>query len=148
VRALDAALGRLAELVERAVARPGLAEEPGAGAAGGAGFALAAIGARLTRGAALVCDQVGLDRALGGASLVITGEGRLDHQTAAGKAPAEVAARAARAAIPCVAVCGNVAGGTEPFTATIALDELGDEPQRRVRSLLRQAGAQAVRWAA
>ena len=80
-----------------------------------------------------------------GASLVITGEGRLDSQTAAGKAPAEVAARAARAGVPCVAVCGTVAGGSELFSAAIGLDQLGEDPRRHVRALLRQAGAQAVR---
>ena len=145
VATLDRALRHFGTLVEEAVGRPGLAEEPGAGAAGGAGFALAALGARLIGGAGLVCDQVGLDVALDGASLVITGEGRLDAQTGAGKAPAEVAARATRAGIPCVAVCGSVTGGADLFSATIALDELGKEPQRRVRSLLRVAGARAVR---
>ncbi len=144
VETLEAGLRHLAALVERAVRLPGLAEEPGAGAAGGAAFALAALGAQLRPGAALVCDQVGLDAALEGASLVLTGEGRLDSQTAAGKAPAEVALRAGRTGIPCVAVCGSVAGGRELFSAAIALDELGEEPERRVRSLLRAAGAQAV----
>jgi glycerate 2-kinase len=105
---------------------------------------LAALGARLIGGAALVCDEVGLDDAVSAAALVITGEGRLDAQTAAGKAPAEVAARAAGAGIPCIAVCGTVAGGGELFAATIALDQLGEDPRRRVRSLLRRAGAQAV----
>jgi glycerate kinase len=123
----------------------GLSGHPGTGAAGGAAFALAALGARLIGGAALVCDEVGLDDAIAAAALVITGEGRLDSQTAAGKAPAEVAARAARAGVPCIAVCGTVAGGGELFAATIALDQLGDDPRRRVRSLLRIAGAQAVR---
>lgn len=144
VVALDAGLRHLARLVETASGRPGLAEQPGAGAAGGAGFALAAMGARLLGGAALVCDQVGLDAALEGASLVITGEGRLDRQTASGKAPSEVAARAARAGVPCVAVCGTIAGSSELFTAAIALDQLGEDPRRRVRSLLRRAAAMAV----
>lgn len=148
VVALDDALARLAAMVEDAVGRPGLASQPGAGAAGGAAFALAALGARLRGGAALVCDEVGVEASLDGASLVITGEGRLDEQTAAGKAPAEVAARAARAGVPCVAVCGRVSGGEELFTAAIALDQLGDEPERRVRSLLRRAGALAVQTGA
>jgi glycerate kinase len=143
--ALDAGLRRLADVLEVAVGRPGLAAQPGAGAAGGAAFALAAVGARLVGGAALVCDEVGLDSALGGAGLVITGEGRLDDQTRQGKAPAEVAARAVRAGVPCVAVCGSVGGGTELFAATIALDQLGADPRRHVRGLLRQAGAAAVR---
>jgi glycerate kinase len=144
VLALDAALAHLGGLVEEAVGAPGLADRPGAGAAGGAAFALAAVGAHLVDGAALVCDQAGLDAALRGASLVLTGEGRLDAQTAAGKAPAEVAARATRGGTPCIAVCGSVSGGASLFTATIALDELGDDPRRRVRSLLREAAAAAV----
>ncbi|MGH7722898.1 MAG: glycerate kinase family protein, partial [Candidatus Dormibacteria bacterium] len=141
---LDAGLRHLAALLERAAGLTGLAGHPGAGAAGGAGFALAALGARLTGGAALVCDRVGLDAALSGAALVITGEGRLDEQTAAGKAPAEVAGRARGAGVPCVAVAGSVGGGSELFTAAIALDRLGDDPRRRVRVLLRLAGAGAV----
>jgi glycerate kinase len=144
VELLDAGLRHLAALVERAAERPGLAAQPGAGAAGGAAFALAALGAELVSGAALVCDEVGLDAALGGASLVVTGEGRLDAQTAAGKAPAEVAARAGRAGVPCVAVCGTVAGGEEGFAATIALDQLGADPRRHVRRLLRIAGRHAA----
>ena len=94
-----------------------------------------------------MCDQVGLEEALSSAALVITGEGRLDAQTAAGKAPAEVAARAARAGVPCIAVCGSVSGGDELFTATIALDQMDPDPERRVRALLRQAAAQALRLA-
>jgi glycerate kinase len=141
---LDAGLEHLADLVEGAAGMPGLAGRAGAGAAGGAGFALAALGAVLVGGATLVCDQVGLDAAMPGAALVITGEGRLDRQTGTGKAPAEVAARAERAGVPCIAVCGTVNGGEELFNATIALDQLGDDPRRRVRSLLRLAGAQAV----
>ena len=141
---LDAGLRHLADLVEHAAGLPGLAGRPGAGAAGGAAFGLAALGARLIGGAALVCDQVGLEEALSSAALVITGEGRLDSQTATGKAPAEVAARAGRARVPCIAVCGSVRGGSEVFSATIALDQLGEDPRRRVRSLLRMAGAKAV----
>jgi glycerate kinase len=144
---LDAGLRHLAEVVERATGLAGLAGRPGAGAAGGAAFALAALGAQLVGGAALVCDQVGLDEALSGAALIITGEGRLDAQTATGKAPAEVAERARRAGVPCIAVCGSVSGGGEPFSATVALDQLGDDPQRGVRRLLRVAGARAVTMA-
>jgi glycerate kinase len=144
---LDAGLRHLADVVERATGLAGLAGWPGAGAAGGAAFGLAALGARLVGGAALVCDQVGLDEALSGAALVITGEGRLDAQTATGKAPAEVAMRARRTGLPCIAVCGSVNGGGELFSATVALDQLGDDPQRRVRGLLRVAAARAVAMA-
>ena len=144
VRILDDGLGHFADLLEEAVDTPGLAGQPGTGAAGGAGFALAAIGASLVGGAAMVCDRVGLDEAISGAALVITGEGRLDAQTATGKAPWEVAARARRAGVPCVAVCGTVEGGGEDFDAVIALDRIGREPRRHVRALLRLAGARAV----
>ena len=144
VAQLEAGLHHVAPLVERASGMPGLAQRPGAGAAGGAAFALAALGARIVDGAALVCDQLGLDGRLAGAALVITGEGRLDAQTAAGKAPAEVAARARAAGVPCVAVCGSVSGAAELFDATIALDGMGADPFRHARALLRSAGRQAV----
>jgi glycerate 2-kinase len=144
---LDAGLRHFAEVLERAAGLPGLAAHPGAGAAGGAAFALAALGAELVSGAALVCDEVGLDDALIDADLVITGEGRLDSQTAAGKAPAEVAQRARRTGVPCIAVCGAVAGAEELFTATIGLDQLGEDPYRHTRSLLRLAARSAVEMA-
>ena len=63
---------------------------------------------RLTSGAALVCDLVGLDAVLAGADLVITGEGALDSQTLHGKAPAEVNRRARAAGVPCLAFAGVV----------------------------------------
>jgi glycerate kinase len=144
VERLDAGLRHFATVLERAAGMPGLANQAGAGAAGGAAFAMAALGADLVSGAALVCDEVGLDGALHRADLVITGEGRLDAQTAAGKAPAEVAHRARRAGVPCVAVCGTVAGGEDLFAATIALDRLGDDPRRHTRALLRLAATRAV----
>jgi glycerate 2-kinase len=144
VEELDAGLRHFAAVLERAAGLPGLAGHAGAGAAGGAAFALAALGAELVSGAALVCDEIGLDDALIDGDLVITGEGRLDSQTAAGKAPAEVAQRARRDGVPCVAVCGAIAGGEELFTATIGLDQLGKDPRRHVRSLLRLAASQAV----
>ncbi len=108
VATLDAAITRFAGIAERDLGAPGLADLAGSGAAGGAGFALALIGAKLVSGAALVCDLVGLDAALAGADLALTGEGSLDAQTAFGKAPAEVAARAQRAGVPCAAIAGRV----------------------------------------
>lgn len=80
---------------------------PGAGAAGGVGFAaLALLGAELRPGIELVLDLVGFHDQLDGVDLVITGEGALDEQTLHGKAPAGVAAAAAARGIPVVAVCG------------------------------------------
>ncbi|GIL36693.1 glycerate kinase [Phycicoccus sp. DTK01] len=80
---------------------------PGAGAAGGVGFAvLAALGAEVRSGVEVVLELVGIDERLRGAPLVVTGEGALDVQTLAGKAPAGVAARARAAGCDVVAVCG------------------------------------------
>ena len=82
---------------------------PGAGAAGGAAGGMAALlGARILPGAGLVLDAVGLADALDGASLCITGEGRLDDQTLQGKAPAAVAAMCRDMGVPCVGVCGEL----------------------------------------
>jgi glycerate kinase len=82
---------------------------PGAGGAGGtAAGAVAVLGAQVVSGAGLICDLVGLDAALDGAALAITGEGAIDEQTLRGKAPAEVAQRARRAGVPCLGLAGVV----------------------------------------
>jgi glycerate kinase len=82
---------------------------PGAGAAGGMGAAcLAALSAKLMPGAQWVAEQCGLDEALCRADWVMTGEGRLDGQTAHGKAPAYVARQAAAAGKPVIALGGLV----------------------------------------
>lgn len=104
-----------------------LAEQPGAGAAGGLGFGLRAFcGARLRPGAELVLEMLDFDRHLAGADLVLTTEGRLDSQTLAGKAPALVAARARQAGIPCIAIAGSLEPGLSGladrgFTAALSL---------------------------
>lgn len=85
---------------------------PGAGAAGGLGGALAAfLGAVLKPGAELVLDAAGFGEALSGADLVITGEGRLDAQTARGKLPFQVLRRAAALGIPTLAIAGQLGPG-------------------------------------
>jgi glycerate kinase len=104
---LDTALGHWADLVARETRR-NLRDAPGAGAAGGVGFAaLALLGAELRPGIDLVLDLVGFHEQLTGVDLVITGEGALDEQTLHGKAVAGVAAAARAAGIPVVAVCGT-----------------------------------------
>jgi glycerate 2-kinase len=83
-------------------------QAPGAGAAGGVGFAaLAVLGAEARPGIGLVLELTGFGAALEGADLVITGEGSLDVQTLAGKAPMGVAQAAARSGVPVVAVAGR-----------------------------------------
>jgi len=107
VIALEDALTRWADLVAAAVGTD-LRAAPGAGAAGGVGYAaLALLGAELRPGIDLVLDLVDFQSQLAGADLVITGEGALDHQTLHGKAPVGVASAARRAGVPVVAVCGR-----------------------------------------
>ena len=106
VAVLDAALAHLAEFSGRTHE----ANLPGAGAAGGLGWALLAFLSASTRaGLDLVADLVGLDAAIAGADLVLTGEGSVDGQTLQGKTPAAVAARASRAGVPVVVFAGRVA---------------------------------------
>ncbi len=110
---LERGLERLAALLGEEVSR-----RPGAGAAGGIGFALlACAGAELKPGVALVAEVVGLEARMRGADLVFTGEGRIDAQTAHGKTPAGVAAIAKRLGIPVVALAGSVGAGTEGLKA-------------------------------
>ena len=82
----------------------------GAGAAGGLGGAFKAfLNARLTAGIEMVLDAIAFDSLLEGADLVITGEGRIDAQTAAGKTAAGLLRHAARKGIPVIAIGGSVA---------------------------------------
>jgi len=108
VERLDEGLANLASVLA-AQGLPDIAHLPRAGAAGGAaGGMMAMLGAALTDGGALVTEAAGLDAALVGADLCITGEGRLDEQTLTGKAPAAVAAACTRAGVPCVGLFGQV----------------------------------------
>jgi glycerate 2-kinase len=84
------------------------ADLPGSGAAGGLGAAFAALGAELVPGAAAILDLLGFEPSR--YDLVVTGEGRVDATTGAGKAPAVVASRCAEADVPCVVFGGVIAG--------------------------------------
>jgi glycerate kinase len=132
---LDAALARWAEAVHRATGVDA-ARMPGAGAAGGVGFAaLAVLGATLQPGIDLILDLVGFRAALAGARLVITGEGSLDAQTLHGKAPAGVAAATRPAGIPVVAVAGRsllspADLGHAGILAAYALTDIEPDPGR------------------
>jgi glycerate kinase len=111
VERLDAGLATLAAAMRDATGVD-VSGVPGAGAAGGAaGGLMALLGATLVPGAPLVLEAVRLDDRLEGAGLCVTGEGRLDETSLEGKAPAAVAAACARAGVPCVALCGEVALG-------------------------------------
>ena len=130
------------------------AQAPGAGAAGGVGFAaLAVLGAQARPGIELVLDLVDFDSALDGAVLVIIGEGSLDTQTLAGKAPAGVARAAARRGIPVVAVAGRSTLTDDQLATTgisrvYTLTDLEPDPVRssaQAGTLLRRVGQALAR---
>jgi glycerate kinase len=98
-----------------AVAR--LTSLPGAGAAGGLGFGLAVLGARLVPGSALVADAVGLPARLRAVDLVVTGEGTFDWQSLRGKVVQAVAERAMSAAVPTVVLAGQMTIGRREWGA-------------------------------
>jgi len=112
---LDALLARFAELC----AKGEFIKTPGAGAAGGLGFALKAfMGAELLPGAELVIAETRLEEAVRDADVVVTGEGRLDEQTVMGKAPAAVARLAKRHGKRVVAFAGCVTDGATACNAS------------------------------
>ncbi|MDN4645307.1 glycerate kinase [Arthrobacter sp. PsM3] len=129
VDALDAALARFvdvltAEIGPRAVKA---AQSPGAGAAGGVGYAaIAALAATRRPGIDVVLEFTDLAERLAGADLVITGEGSLDQQSLLGKTPIGVARAAARAGVPVIAVCGRT---------TLGAEELAESGFREVHAL-------------
>lgn len=140
----DAGLARLARLL------PADPRTPGAGAAGGVGFGLLSWGARIVPGAAEVAELVDLRGALAAASVVVTGEGSFDGQSAAGKAPTHVAALAAEAAVPVALVAGRIApdADTSAFAASVSLTELAGSRAAAIADparWLREAGAALAR---
>jgi glycerate 2-kinase len=151
VHRLDLAMTGWADLVAAATGTDHR-DDPGAGAAGGVGFAAVAfLGAALRPGADLVLDAMDFGDRLTNADLVITGEGALDTQTLHGKAPARVAARAHAAGIPVVAVAGQCeldattlrgAGFSAVHTlrAQAAASKVPQDPFRDAASLLRRIG--------
>lgn len=108
---LEAGLAHLIGLVEQASGRQ-VRDRPGAGAAGGMGAMLLALtNAELRPGIELVLAASGFAAALEGADLVLTGEGRVDHQTACGKTISGVARAAAAAGVPLVVLAGEIGQG-------------------------------------
>jgi glycerate kinase len=139
VSELDAALAHYAAILRRDLGAD-VAEVPGAGAAGGLGAGLLAfLHARLRPGAALVLEAVGFERALAGAALVFTAEGRLDDQTAYGKAVGAVAAAAQRHGVPAIVLAGGLGAGYEALYArgVSAVVPLPDGPLTLAESMAR-----------
>jgi len=114
---LDDALRRWADAVEAAVGRPGLRDLPGAGAAGGLGFGLLALGGSRAPGFGLVAEAIGLAGRIASADLVIAGEGAFDTTSLRGKAVAGVAGVAQAAGVPCVVLAGRVEVGRRDAAA-------------------------------
>lgn len=127
---LEAGLARWAAVARATFGRA--ADVPYGGAAGGlAGGLHAALGARLVPGFPIIADAVGLDQALAGAALVLTGEGRLDGQTARGKVVAGLAQRAQRVGVPVWAFAGQITADGEAWCAGqgVAVAALADGPR-------------------
>ncbi|MEQ4302148.1 glycerate kinase [Plantactinospora sp. B6F1] len=159
---LDDALRRFAEVLERDLpgCPPGLAGLPGAGAAGGLGAALLALGGSCESGIELVTRLTGLDAAYDGADLVITGEGSFDHQSLRGKVVAGVAGAARDRGVPCVVLAGRVSAGRRESAAAgvtethSLVDHFGGEPHggveramsRPAEGLRALAGRLAGQW--
>ena len=149
---LEGVLARLADTATAATGRD-LRAMPGAGAAGGLGWGLATFaGARLARGFDIVAKLQGLEAALRGAALCITGEGRIDRQSLDGKVLAGVAELAAAAGVEVIAIGGSVDPLAEPdlrargVTCIALIDDLADR-ERAMRDAPAFIRATAARWA-
>jgi len=150
---LDKALGHMADIMARDVGRD-VRNQSGAGAAGGlgAGF-MGYLNARLRPGIEVVMDAVRMETLLETADLVVTGEGRTDGQTLAGKVPMGVARRAARFGVPAVVVSGAVTPDADALMThnVAALLSIADGPitldeaMAHAAELLERASARALR---
>ena len=150
VQVLERGLSQLVTvLVEELPNVKDAASAPGAGAAGGVGFAaLALLGAQPRPGIDLLLELIDFQARLPGADLVVTGEGSLDVQTLHGKAPAGVAAAARAAGVPVVAVAGRSLLRTDELAgagiaAAYPLSEIEPNPVRSMAHagpLLQQMG--------
>ena len=150
---LDAALRHYATIIERDVGVP-VSDIAGAGAAGGLGSALIAfLKAQVRPGIDVVAETVGLRQRLADADLVLTGEGRLDAQTAYGKTVAGVVRLAREASVPVIAVVGSLgegwhtllSQGLEGVEALTSRALTPEEAMQRAPELLAQTTERAVR---
>jgi glycerate 2-kinase len=153
IRELASGLRRWAAVVAEATGTD-RSQAPGAGAAGGVGFAaLAVLGAERRLGIDVILDLLDFGAALDGAALVIIGEGSLDTQTLAGKAPVGVAKAATQRGIPVVAVAGRstLTDGElarAGIAAVYTLSDLEPDPARssaEASLLLRRVGQAVAR---
>jgi glycerate 2-kinase len=128
VAALDEGLARLASLVMKTgtngMDAHSSAQLPGAGAAGGVGYGLVVWGARLSAGSSAVGDALGIPWQIAQSDLVITGEGRFDSQSMAGKVPSYLLGLADAACVPVALVAGAVQAPVDSFVAARSLSTL------------------------
>jgi glycerate kinase len=151
VETLEQALRRVADIARRDLHAPD-PSTPGAGAAGGLGYGLMAfLGAELSSGFEVIAEITGLQKAIESADLVITGEGRLDAQTASGKAPAGVARLARACGKPVIALAGSVPltkedhGAFDAVLPIINESMTLDQAMQQAAPLLAEAAARAAR---
>ncbi len=150
VTQLDAGLENLVEAFTRSGVdtAEAFAHASGAGAAGGIGFAAMLLGASTASGAEYFLDLLNFDQHVSDADLVITGEGRLDHQTLQGKLPAAVALRAAPTPVVAVVGCNDLDDDTAKthFTDVFAVADFADgdtsRDPHRTAEVLQHIGTQ------
>jgi glycerate kinase len=142
IRVLERSAAHFATISERDLQAGTHLSRPGAGAAGGLGFGLMAFcGATIRPGAPLVGELVGFEYEVTRADVVLTGEGKLDSQTALGKAPQYVAQRAHDARASVFAIVGSLEPGSERhFTGVLelganGLENAADEVRRKASDL-------------
>ncbi len=152
VALLESRLAKWAAELQGALGFP-VAEMPGAGAAGGLGAALLALGGRRESGAALIAEHTGAQSEIARCDLVVTGEGKLDGQSLHGKVVGSLAAAAAGRRVPVLVLAGQV-DLTEPeckaagITAAFALSDYAGSLQRALAEADEQLRGLAARTAA
>jgi glycerate kinase len=139
---LDANLASFASIVG------GDPDVSGAGAAGGAGFGLIAWGASISAGSSAIGEALGMPTAVASADLVITGEGRFDVQSAAGKVPSYLTSLASAGTARVALIAGLIEASTDSFVDAVSLTELAGSSavaQRDAVHWLVEAGAELAR---
>ena len=153
VERLDAVLEHIADVVSHTLGHDER-NSPGAGAAGGLGFALVAfLNAKLERGVRLIADEAGLPQMLRGASLCMTGEGKIDMQTLHGKTVAGVAEIAKERGVPVIAFGGKVEEDAKAALSergvkavqTAPSEMPGEQAMARAAEFLEEAAASAAK---